>query len=120
MAYTIKKFYRATGQITVQFDNFNQEFAVDLPLDANGLYVTGADLETYINGFAPTDFINRGQQVAAGIANAADIAALAQEVIEPATPEQIATQIADSEAAKANEIEKYVKAALIKNGVISA
>lgn len=122
MSYTIKQFNESSGQLTIQFDGLVSSFSVDVPITQDGLYITGEELDTYIKGFAPTDFINRNKQIAAGVPNASDIAALVQPTDTTQTAEELAAQeatVAAAEATKAAEIEKYVKAALIKNGIIS-
>jgi hypothetical protein len=119
MAYTIKQFNPYTGQITVEFNPVAGAFSIDLPLTQEGLYVTGDALVQYINGFEPKDYIDRKQKVAVGIVNSAEIAALAETVYtEPDPTEAAAAQIA-AEQAKAAEMEKYVKAGLIKYGLIT-
>ena len=92
MAYTIQKFDAATGQAIVKFDSGPSKFSVDIPLNAEGLYITGETLQAYINGFEPKDFNERAAKIVAGIANASDIAALVVPAEdEPSlTPEQIA------------------------------
>jgi hypothetical protein len=116
MSYTIKKFYETTGQILVKFDSGPSQFAIDIPLTTDDLYIVGTELDEYIKAFEPKDFNSRGQKVANGIANSADIAALvvASPDEEP-TPEQLAA----AEAAKAAELEKYIKATLVKYNLIA-
>lgn len=117
MAYTIKQFNPFTGQLIVEFDPVAGAFSIDIPLTQDGLYVTGDALAQYINGFEPKDFINRKQIIAAGIPNSAEIAALAESVYEAPTQTVDTTAI---DNARMLELEKYVKAILIKNGIISA
>jgi hypothetical protein len=112
MNYVIKHFIEETGQIVVSFNG--HIFSIDTPLTQDGLYITGEELDAYIKGFAPTDFINRKEKIAAGIANSAVLKALETEPL-PTAQEQAQT-VEDAHAA---EIEKFVKAALIKLGVVS-
>jgi hypothetical protein len=121
MAYTIQKFDVATGQATVKFDSGPNKFGVDIPLNAEGLYITDEELQAYINGFEPRDFNERASKIAAGIPNASDITALVVPAEdEPSlTPEQIAEQLATAEARKAAELAKYIKAELIKYNLIT-
>jgi hypothetical protein len=121
MAYTIQKFYEATGQVVVKFDSGPGKFNVDIPLTVEGLYITGAELQTYINNFEPRDFNERAAKIAVGIPNASDITALVVPAEdEPSlTPEQIAEQLATAETQKAAELDKYIKAALIKYNLIA-
>ena len=119
MAYTIKQFNPYTGQLTVEFNPAVGAFSIDIPLTQDGLYVTGDALVEYINGFEPKDYIDRKQKVAAGIANSAEIAALAETVYTESDPTEAAAARIAIEQAKAAEMEKYVKASLIKYGLIS-
>jgi hypothetical protein len=119
MTYAIKQFNPATGQITVEFDPMVGVFSIDVPLTQAGLYITGEELDTYIKGFEPKDFINRGKQIAVGIANSAEIAALAESVYAAHTQNDEEVAQAAAEQAKAAEMEKYVKAGLIKYGLIT-
>jgi hypothetical protein len=115
MNYVIKHFIEETGQIVVSFNGYT--FSIDVPLTQDGLYSTGEDLDAYIKGFAPTDFINRKEKIAAGIANSSALKALETEPLP--TQAQQAQQIQSVEDVKAAEIEKFVKVALIKNGIIT-
>jgi hypothetical protein len=117
MTYVIKQFNEANGQLIVQFDPAVSPFSIDVPLTQDGLYITGEELDTYIKGFEPTDFINRGQKIAAGIANSAVLKALETEPLPTQTQQTQAAE--EAEEAKAAEVEKFVMAALIKNGIIS-
>lgn len=114
MSYVIKHFIEESGQLIVQFDEAVSPFSIDVPLTQDGLYITGKELDAFIKGFEPTDYINRGKKIAAGIANSADLKALETE---PLSPSEVVRQ--DIEDAKAAEIEKFVKASLIKLGVLS-
>jgi hypothetical protein len=117
MSYIIKQFNEVSGQLVVQFDEAVSHFSVDVPLTQDGLYITGDELDTYIKGFEPTDYINRGKKIAAGIANSAEIKALETEPL-PTQAQQV-QQTQAVEDARAAEIEKFVKVALIKNGIIT-
>ena len=121
MAYTIQKFDESTGQAVVKFDSGPGKFSVDIPLTAEGLYLTGAELQAHISGFEPRDFNERAAKIAVGIPNASDITALVVPAEdEPSlTPEQIAEQAAIVEAQKAAEMDTYIKAALIKYNLIT-
>lgn len=111
MNYVIKHFIEETGQLTVDFDG--HVFSIDVPLNQDDLYVTGEELDAYIKGFAPTDYINRNNKIAVGIANSAEIKALETEPLPSPTQGS-----SDVEEVQAVQIENHVKAALIKLGVI--
>ncbi len=114
MNYVIKHFNEDAGQIVVSFDGY--VFCIDVPITQDNLYITGEELDTYIKGFAPVDYIDRKKKIAAGVANVAALKALETEPVQAA---QVAADLQAIEDAKAAEIEKFVKAALIKNGIIS-
>lgn len=97
--YTIIKFDESAGQIVVRFDASMAPVAIDLPVE-NGLYPTGEALDTYIKGFIPTWHIERINTVKAGIANAADIAALVTPEEEDSFLQEQAAQLAQIEAEK--------------------
>jgi hypothetical protein len=120
MAYIIKQFNPQAGQLIVEFDPAAGGFCIDIPLTQDGLYVTGEALAQYINGFEPRDFIARKQKIAAGVPNSADIAALAESVLETPTEADLAAIQANVEAKKAAELDKYIKAALVKYNLITA
>jgi hypothetical protein len=118
MTYTIKQFNPYTGQLIVEFDPAVGTFSVDVPLTQDGLYITGDDLTQYIAGFEPRDFIDRRQKIDAGIANSAEIAAIAESVYEAPAEVDIEAAQAAEEAQKAAALDKYIKAALIKYNLI--
>jgi hypothetical protein len=77
--YQIIEFYEPTGSIVVQFKNEEEVlgiFNVDLPFTDDGLYIHGAELETYIMSMYPHSILERRERLSAGVANSADIAAL--------------------------------------------
>lgn len=115
MDYVINNFNEATGQISVTFGGVLTH-SIDVPLDSNNLYIIGDALDAYIKGFAPVEFVERKNKIDAGIANATALKALETN---PVTAESIAAEVQAIEDARAAEIEKHVKAALIKLGVIS-
>lgn len=114
MSYVIKHFIEESGQLVVKFDEAVSPFSIDVPLTQDGLYIAGEELDAYIKGFEPTDYINRGKKIAAGVANSAALKALETEPLPT-----VQAQVQSLEEAKAAEVEKFVKAALIKLGVLS-
>ena len=85
MDYKILQFNETTGQVTVQFADF-QSISIDLPIDENNKTLSGDDLNSYIIGFAPFSLFERKQKLAlGGITNAAEVRTLVQEtpVLEP-------------------------------------
>lgn len=95
--YKIVEFNEQSGSILVKFAENMAPHNIDVPLNAEDLYITGQELQQYIEGFAPIDFINRYTKISQGIANAEDLKALVEEPqsgnlpIVP-TPEEIANR----------------------------
>jgi hypothetical protein len=127
--YQIIGFDKATGSIKISFDEKMAPIAIDVPLNEQGVYITGAELDAYIQGFIPTWHLDRINQIAAGIANEVDIESLVQPlpVVEPQQADQ---QQADQQQAtnqsldEANiwqpvEFEQQIAKVLLKFGVIS-
>lgn len=114
--YKVLSFDEAVGQITVSVDGFNP-MAIDLPL-IDGAYPVGTELDTYVMGFFPSYVLDRKAQIAQGVANAAEIAALV-EAPDPSpqlTPEDLANQRMWAQVA----FEKQVATALVKFGVLQS
>jgi len=78
--YKIREFNTVAGTIVISVHNGADETVgglnVDLPRDADGLYLVGTPLSDYIMGFIPADFYTRNEEVKAGVANASAITAL--------------------------------------------
>jgi hypothetical protein len=78
MEYQIISFNRETGSIEVLYrknDKVLGIWNIDIPIE-NGNYISGAKLETRILAQYPSWVLERADQIAAGIANEAEIAAL--------------------------------------------
>jgi hypothetical protein len=52
--------------------------AIDLPFDADGNYLVGDALNTYITEFIPNEHYTRKETVGAGISNKADVEAMVE------------------------------------------
>jgi hypothetical protein len=100
LTYQIYSFDENDGSIQVKFMRDGADFAnykVDVPLNDEGLYISGTELEQHINGLMPTWVIEREDKINAGIPNAADIAALVvplpeAETVDGEQPTTIGTQ----------------------------
>jgi hypothetical protein len=79
MNYKIISFDRDSGSIVIKFAENMAPINIDLPLNEDGLYITGEALNEYVKGFIPTWHLERLSRIQAGIANADDIEALVQE-----------------------------------------
>lgn len=118
MDYVINSFDETTGQLTVTFGG-SLTYAVDIPLDENGLYIVGEQLDAYIQGFAPVQFIERKNKIAAGIANVDAIKAIAPNAPSPhvtLTQEEIDNQKMWADY----EYESKLAKALIKFGLLQS
>lgn len=117
--YTITGFDELTGQIHISVVSGNDsiKFVVDVPLNENNLYISGDELDSYIKGFIPTDFISRKEVISGGIANSEDIKALVSTDI----PQQntTTTDTANADMWAKVRFERDVAEALVKFGVLA-
>lgn len=119
--YKIISFNETTGQLTIEYAVGMSPIAVDVPI-VNGLYITGAELDSYIQGFIPFEYLDRQSKLNAGIANANEIKVLVQnptpvELPSVLTPEQ-EQAIANQAMWEKVAFEKKVADALVKFGVL--
>jgi hypothetical protein len=80
--YKITQFNETTGSIVISFNNDNNTLNVDIPLDENNHYITGAALDSYIRGFIPVTVLDRISTISSGIPNKDDIHALVEKPTE--------------------------------------
>lgn len=122
-SYKVLEFNKNSGQLVIEFAVGMAPLTVDVPIK-DGLFIAGAELEEYIQGFIPTWHLERQAQLNAGIPNASALEQLVEtqpEVALPTvlTPEQ--EQSAENAAMWAQvEFEKKVAAALVKFGVLAS
>lgn len=119
--YKIIGFDKTTGVISIQFDEKMAPLSIDVPLNEQGLYITGDELDQYIKGFIPTWHLERVSKIAAGIPNAPEIEALVEppepvEISEAAT-QQVATDM-NVEMWQQHEMESQIAKILMKFGVL--
>lgn len=79
VSYQIISFNPAIGQIQVQFKDNDVvvcTYSVDIPLDENKQYITGAELDNLLLGMFPYASLERVKTLEQGIANQADIEAM--------------------------------------------
>lgn len=121
MDYKIIYFDRDNGSITIKFAENMAPVNVDLPLNEEGLYLTGEALNEYVKGFIPTWHLERLSRIQAGIPNADDIEALVQAEPEAAA-QQTPTQqdVANAQMWAKIEFEKQVGDALVKFGLLES
>lgn len=88
--YQIVAFNRDVGQLIIKVEGF-AKFAIDVPV-VDGNYISGERLDQHIRGFLPTGEIQRRTQIASGVANADEIAALVVPEMETEEPAKITMQ----------------------------
>lgn len=118
--YKIISFDKTFGSIVVQYDPNEAPFSVDIPFTNNGEYLTGNELDTYIQGFIPTWHIERKNKIASGIPNESAI----EELVQPIpTTVPVVNEIELTQTAQAFldiETEKTIAKALVKFGVLQS
>jgi hypothetical protein len=121
MDYVIKEFNKATGQLLVEFAVGMHPLAIDVPIK-DGLFITGSELEEYIQGFIPTWYLERQQLLNAGVGNASELEQLVSvqpEIDLPVvlSPEQ-EQEAKDSAMWAQQKFESDVAKVLVKFGVL--
>jgi hypothetical protein len=121
--YKVINFDENTGQLVIDFALGMAPITVDVPIK-DGLYITGQELNSYVEGFIPTWHIERQTQVNSGVANAAELKKLVQETATIEIPtvltvDQIQEQATQKMWAEL-EFERNVAKALIKFGVLTS
>lgn len=120
--YKVLDFNEARGQLTIQVAEELAPIAIDVPLK-DGLYIVGEELDAYIKGFIPVEFIDRQLQINSGVANSLELKALVpttENVVVPtlSTQEQIQAE-ANMEMWKSLHFEQDVAKVLVKFGVLT-
>lgn len=121
--YKVLSFNESNGQLTIEFAKELAPLTVDVPIE-NGLYIAGEALETYVQGFIPTWFIERQTQISSGVANVEALQALVEqtttvEVPTTLTPEQLQAE-ENSKMWAELQFEKDVAKVLVKFGVLES
>lgn len=81
--FKIIGFDESSGVVVVRYADDRPPVSVDVPLDADGLYIVGDALNEHIKGFIPTEFLGRIEQIKQGIPNVADVFNMVQEEVAP-------------------------------------
>jgi hypothetical protein len=120
-SYKIVSFDKNAGSLIVKFAEDMAPLNVDVPLDTNNLFITGQELEQYIQGFIPTWHIERLEKLKNGIANASEIESLVspEEVALPSISEMSDKEKANVQMWKQLEEEKTIARVLVKFGVLT-
>jgi len=122
-AYKVLEFNKKDGQLVIEVAVGMPTVTIDVPIK-DGLFITGTELEEYIQGFIPTWHLERVSQLNAGVPNATELEQLVpqtEQAVLPTvlTPEQ--EQAIENEAMWAQvEFERKVAAVLIKFGVLTS
>jgi uncharacterized membrane protein YfbV (UPF0208 family) len=122
-AYKVLDFNESSGQLTIEFAQGTAPISVDVPIK-DGLYVTGEELDTYIQGFIPTWYIERQAQINQGVANAQELKALAEQTTSVAIPTVLTAEqqqaLDNKKMWEAVDFERDVAKVLIKFGVLTS
>lgn len=122
-AYKVLEFNKNSGQLVIEFAVGMAPLAIDVPIK-EGLFITGPELEEYIQGFIPTWHLERQSQLNAGVPNADVLEQLVSEKAEAILPTVLTTEQeqAAQTAAMWEQIafERKVAATLVKFGVIES
>lgn len=92
MQYQIISFDKKNGSIQVLFLNNNENVGIwniDIPLNDDGNYITGEELEQRIMSQYPSWVIERNNKIFAGIPNEAEIEALVIPLPPPIQDEEV-------------------------------
>jgi len=121
--YKIIGFEKTTGVIIISFDPNMAPLTIEVPLNEENNYITGTELDTYIQGFVPTWYLDRINKIANGISNEADIQALVEVTppTEPISEEEIKTSEvnANLDMWQQIETEKQIAKVLVKFGLLA-
>jgi hypothetical protein len=121
MEYKIVNFYPEEGKIEVFYSDKLSNLFVDVPINSDGLFITGQELDEYIKGFIPTWHLERLEKLKEGVSNIDEIANLV-EVMPYSQESIIITEQANknTEMWKEVQFEQNVAKALVKFGVIES
>ncbi len=116
MTVKIVSFDQEHGVVGIKWRNDMQPVLVELPLDMNGDYIVGDDLVMYLGGFVPPQKKNPRSEYVGAARNADVILSMVEsdEIEEPSI--DVADAITFFEQ---DEMDRLVKASLIRLGIIS-
>jgi len=121
-AYKILNFDETSGQLIIEFAQGAAPLTIDVPIKDN-LYITGEELDTYIQGFIPTWHIERQAQINRGIANISELKALIEQTASTELPTTLTLeqqQLKENQKMwEALKFEQDVAKALVKFGVLA-
>jgi hypothetical protein len=76
--YKIINFDKTRGSIVIKYSEEFSPMGIDIPINDNK-YIIGEELDTFIKGFIPVNYMNRLNLIKSGVSNAQEIQALVEE-----------------------------------------
>lgn len=119
--YKIIGFDKSNGVLSVKFADNMAALTIDVPINEQGEYITGEELNSYIQGFIPTWHLDRVNKIAAGIPNESAIESLvqAQPAVETApTPQQEIQSLETVGEWQQQQAEDQIVGVLVKLGLV--
>jgi hypothetical protein len=122
-AYKVTEFNEATGQLVVDFAKGMQPLVIDVPIK-DGSYITGEELNSYVQGFIPTWHLERQTQINAGVSNVEVLKALVEQTAAVEIPTALTVEQTQEQANQKMwaelQFEKDVTKVLVKFGVLES
>jgi len=118
--YKIIKFDELKGSIVVRYSEEFPPTSIDIPIKDNN-YIVGEELDAFIKGFIPVNYMNRLSLIKAGISNAQEIQSLVEqepEKIIPIDEEKAALEI-QTALWEEQQFEQNIIAILKKHNLLS-
>lgn len=117
MAVKIISFDPANGSVEIEVGDNAPAINVELPINENGEYITGGELDIYLNGFVPVVDAARKQALSRGIPNASMIEAMVQPREAPvdSVPADVSDVLAQAEQ---DMFDESVRESLVRLGVL--
>lgn len=84
--YKVVGFKQDSGQLIIEFAVGMPPLSIDVPIK-DGAFITGEELEAYIQGFIPTWHLERIEQLKAGVSNAETLQNLVEETAAVEVPD---------------------------------
>jgi hypothetical protein len=123
--YKILSFDKYTGSLVVQFAENMTPINIDVPLNNDNLFITGQELDQYIQGFIPTWHMERLEKLKSGITNANEIENLVASTSEtnlpliPEAPQMTAEELSALQMRMQLAEEQRIAKILVRLGVLA-
>ena len=117
MAVKIISFDSVNGSVEIKWEDGMPPLNVELPINENGEYIVGGELDVYLNGFVPAVDTARKQALSNGVPNASVIEAMVQPEVAPieAAPADVSDIVNQAEQ---DMFDASVKESLVRLGVL--